>query len=173
MCFSIIKKHEGTIEVESKPGEGSAFYIYLPAATGKSIIFTPKSSEPFKGSGLFIVMDDQEVMRDVCRAMLQSMGYEVICTEDGQKAITIITNEINSGSKIAGAIFDLTVPGGMGGRATVEHLRKAGISFPIFAASGHADDPVFTQPVDFGFTGRIAKPFRKTELADLLKKYLT
>jgi PAS domain S-box-containing protein len=170
--YSIVKRHDGAIEVESEPGKGSSFHIFLPAEAGPVASSRAKVSRPFKGSGTFLIMDDQEVMRDISRDMLESLGYTVVYAESGQIAIDLITKEIKSGGTIAGAIFDLTVPGGMGGREAVDKLRDLGITLPIFAASGHADDPVLARPVDFGFTGSITKPFRKADLAELLGKHL-
>ena len=74
---------------------------------------------------------------------------------------------------LAGMIFDLTVPGGMGGKDAVKEIRKIDSRIPVFVASGYADDPVMKDPVAFGFTAGICKPFRITELSEMLNKHIT
>ena len=69
-------------------------------------------------------------------------------------------------------IFDLTIPGAMGGREAVSEVRKLDRDVPVFVASGYADDPEMAAPEKFGITASIGKPFRISGLADLLKKHL-
>jgi FixJ family two-component response regulator len=69
-------------------------------------------------------------------------------------------------------IFDLTVPGAMGGVQAVRDVREAGARMPVFVASGYADDPAMASPEKFGFTASIRKPFRKAELARMLERHL-
>lgn len=85
-----------------------------------------------------------------------------------------ITKETRENRTLAGMIFDLTVPGGMGGRAAIEIIRKldVGADIPAFVASGYADDPVMKTPVSYGFTASICKPFSITELSEMLNSYL-
>jgi CheY-like chemotaxis protein len=69
-------------------------------------------------------------------------------------------------------IFDLTVSGGMGGKAAIEEIRKTNTDIPAFVASGYADDPIMKKPAEHGFTASICKPFMKSELSEMLNKYL-
>jgi CheY-like chemotaxis protein len=69
-------------------------------------------------------------------------------------------------------VFDLTVPGGMGGKEAVVEVRKIAPKTPVFVASGYADDPVMAHPGDFGFTASLRKPFRRSEFARMLESHL-
>ena len=166
--FSIVKRHGGAIEVESQPGKGSVFHVFLPAIAKRISSSRPKETAVHLGSGTFLVMDDESVMLDVTRGMLESCGYTVACVENGLDALKFFSEEAQAGREISGAIFDLTVPGAMGGKEAVSQIRKMGCKIPIFAASGHAEDPIIANPLAFGFTGSICKPFRKSELLALL-----
>ncbi|HEX7511457.1 MAG TPA: response regulator [Chitinivibrionales bacterium] len=170
--YSIIKRHGGTIDVESQPGAGSMFHIYIPAIVKEISASERTPDSVFKGSGTFLVMDDESVMLEVTRGMLESFGYTVVCFETGKDAVSFINTETKTGRAMAGAIFDLTVPGGMGGKDAVCAVRGVAPTLPIFASSGHAEDPIIADPKAFGFTGSICKPFRKSDLAALLNEYI-
>jgi len=171
-CYSIINRHGGCIDVESEPGKGSSFHVYLPASMETASSSRKKSVKTHKGSGTFLVMDDEEVMRDAVGDMLETLGYSVVSKENGKEAVDFFASETNANRKITGMIFDLTVPGGMGGKAAIEEIRKLNKDIPAFVASGYADDPVMKKPAEHGFTASICKPFRKVEVSEMLNKYM-
>ncbi|MBL8025079.1 MAG: PAS domain S-box protein [Fibrobacteres bacterium] len=171
-CYSIINRHGGCIDVESEQGKGSTFKIYLPAAPGAALAAVRLLDKNHNGSGTFLIMDDEEVMRDIIGDMLVSLGYTVISKENGKEAVEFLLTETNANRTITGLIFDLTVPGGMGGKAAIEEIRKTNKSIPAFVASGYADDPVMKNPTEYGFMASICKPFRKSELSEMLNKHM-
>jgi CheY-like chemotaxis protein len=69
-------------------------------------------------------------------------------------------------------IFDLTVPGGMGGMETVKEIRKVNKELPIFVTSGYAENSVMKNPGEYGFTASIVKPFTIAELSEMLNNHL-
>ncbi len=171
-CYSIIKKHGGSIDVESKINVGSTFHILLPAATGVAAEPVNKQTVSFKGQGIFVIMDDEEIMREVIGDMIKSLGYTVELFHNGYTTIDFFKNEIESGQSIAGAILDLTIPGSMGGKEAVSLLKEISPETVFLATSGNSEDVVISRPKEFGFSASIAKPFKKSELMDLLQKYM-
>jgi two-component system, cell cycle sensor histidine kinase and response regulator CckA len=116
-------------------------------------------------------MDDEELMLNMVTGILRSFGYEVVGLKDGREVLDFYREALKQGRSLAAMIFDLTVPGGMGGRETIAEVRRLG-DMPVFVASGYADDLVMAHPEDYGFDGSIAKPFTSKELSQLLNTYL-
>lgn len=171
-CYSIINRHGGCIDVESEQGKGSTFKVYLPASLEAVSAAKKTTDKTHTGSGIFLIMDDEEAMRNIIGDMLKSLGYVVISKENGKDAVDCFLSETKANRKITGLVFDLTVPGGMGGRAAIAEIRKVNKQIPAFVASGYADDPIMKNPAEYGFTASICKPFRKNELVEMLNRYL-
>jgi two-component system, cell cycle sensor histidine kinase and response regulator CckA len=171
-CYSIVDRHGGCIDVESELGKGSTFHLYLPASIEPISIPAGKTHGKHTGSGIFLVMDDEEAIRDVMKMMLESFGYEVVLKEDGKDAVNFFMTETKANRKITGMIFDLTIPGGMGGKEAIGEIRKICLDTPVFVASGYSVDPIMSNPGKYGFSASIRKPFRGSELSELLEKHL-
>lgn len=170
--YSIIKKHNGIIDVKTSKGNGTTFVIYLPAHEGKIEQRINHKIDYHEGSGYFIIMDDVEDIRDTISDMLELFGYDVIKMNKGEDTLSFFKEQIAKNSKVAGMIFDLTIPGGMGGKETIKLVREIDSRVPVFVSSGYADDPVMANPKEYGFTESIVKPFRLKELIEVLNKYI-
>jgi CheY-like chemotaxis protein len=171
-CYSILRRHDGCIDVESEPGKGSTFHLYLPASTKASKLTKKEKTTQHKGQGTFLVMDDEESIRKITKKMVELFGYDVILTNNGQEAIDAFMDATNENKKFAGMIFDLTVKGNIGGEEAINEIRKICNETPAFVASGYSGDPIMADPQKHGFTASICKPFTKAELSELLEKYL-
>ena len=104
-CFSIISRHDGYISVESEQGKGTVFHIYLPASDEAAPSKTAESDTVHHGSGEFLIMDDEEVMRDILRGMLTNLGYTVLCAQDGKEAVSLFLQETKAGRHIRGMLL--------------------------------------------------------------------
>ncbi|MFZ5950795.1 MAG: PAS domain S-box protein [Candidatus Rifleibacteriota bacterium] len=171
-CFSIIKRHGGCIDVESAPGKGSTFTVFIPATPESSSGEKATISEGHTGSGTFLIMDDEETIRDLLASMLESMGYKVICVINSKQALEEFARKDNGKCRFVAVFLDLTIPGDPGGKETIKKIREIDQFIPAFVASGYADDPVMASPTRHGFNGSISKPFTKAELEQLLNKHL-
>ncbi|HJX63412.1 MAG TPA: PAS domain S-box protein [Polyangia bacterium] len=171
-CYSIINRHDGCIDVESRQGKGSTFHFYLPASTETAVASSVPTIER-RGSGTIIVVDDDAVVRHTVQRMLESLGYTVVCKHEGKEAIDFYVRETNAKACFVAMILDLTIPGGMGGVEAVAAMRKLNKDIPIFVASGYADNSVMRNPIEHGFTASISKPFTISDLSQMLRKYLS
>jgi PAS domain S-box-containing protein len=168
ICYSIVKKHNGYIEVTSHPGQGTEFMLYFPAArqAPTTEIRRPEPQHLHLGCGAALVMDDEEYIRSITSSMLQKMGYETATARDGAEALKLL-----NAKPFKLALLDLTIPGGMGGVETVRAIRqRQAKDLCVIAISGYSEDHSIAAPRDCGFDASLAKPFNMAELAGLLNK---
>jgi PAS domain S-box-containing protein len=172
-AYAILKKHDGHIEVESRPGDGATFHVWLPASAEEAAPGAgPIERELKSGRGLVLVMDDDDMVRRMVSSMLTHLGYEPIAACDGAEALERVRSLLAQGKRLGAAMLDLTVRSGEGGRETVRPLRQLVPDLPVIAWSGYSDDPVMAEPARFGFSASLRKPFRLNELSDLLDQLM-
>jgi PAS domain S-box-containing protein len=170
-AYSIVKKHEGHITLESKQGFGTTFYIYLPASPEKLHI-KKRDKTLMRGHGKVLVMDDEDMVRLVTGKMLYQLGYAAEFVKNGDEAITVYKKAKKSSKGFDAVIIDLTIPGGMGGKETIRKLIDVDPQVKAIVASGYAHDPVMSEYKDYGFCGAVPKPFTIEELGKLLQSIL-
>ncbi|HEX2862595.1 MAG TPA: ATP-binding protein, partial [Lacunisphaera sp.] len=164
---SIIKKHRGHIEVESIVGRGTTFRIWLAAATqgaARATVVNPRFtvSRPAR----VLVMDDEDAIRRVAGRMLSLAGHEAVFATEGAEAVEAYEGARKAGRPFDVVIFDLTVPGGMGGKEAVEELRKVDPDIRAIASSGYSSDPVMANPQAYHFRSCLPKPY---DIPDLIR----
>jgi two-component system cell cycle sensor histidine kinase/response regulator CckA len=116
------------------------------------------------GTSRILVMDDEEIIQDVLSTMLDFLGYEAHVVSDGAEAIDRYSKAMESGEPFAAVIIDLTIPGGMGGKEAVHHLRAIDPNVRVIVSSGYSSDPAVTNYRDHGFSAAISKPFKLEDL---------
>ncbi|MDY6951396.1 MAG: response regulator, partial [Thermodesulfobacteriota bacterium] len=172
-AYSIVDKHDGRITVASQAGVGTTFHIFLPAARGQGEGQrgeAPKGGEGSRFKGRLLVMDDEEMLRELAGKMLQRLGYEVALTRDGAEAIEVYKRAMDAGKPFDAVILDLTVRGGMGGKEAVRKLKEIDPKVKAIVSSGYSDNPVMTNWQQFGFDGAMEKPYQKLDLMRVLEK---
>jgi len=171
--YSIVRKHGGDIEVSSVQGQGTCFRIRLPAArAATSRPETVDTAAPRVRTGRILFMDDEEPLRRLGQALLQSLGYDVKAVADGGLVAAEYETARRIGRPFDLVLLDLTVPGGMG---AVEALKQVRIKDPAVRAvvmSGYASDPVCTDPGAHGFRGVLSKPYRVVDLGRTIQAAL-
>lgn len=170
MCRSIIKVHGGHIAVESKRGAGTRFTFYLPALQSRcsSQGEAGEDEHLVKGKGSVLVMDDEEMVRQIASDMLSYIGYTVTVCEDGKTAVGAFRRAAKDGRPFDYAVLDLTIPGSGGAVAILSELRAIDPKAKVLVSSGYAEDPVVVRPGDFGFDGAVRKPYTIEQLSRAL-----
>ena len=169
ISYSIIRAHNGGITVESEPGVGSRFTVYLPAsATRVQLARQVREELPSGFHGRVLIMDDEEMVGEVAQEMLANIGYTATLTASGQEAIHEFQSAEHRGEPYDAVILDLTVPGGMGGGEAVGHIKKIRGDVAALVMSGYADDAVLARYRDYGFDGVLPKPFMIPDLRRVL-----
>jgi CheY-like chemotaxis protein len=171
-AYSIVKKHGGEIVVESERGAGTTFHIYLPAADvkQKQEFTTPPSSAHPKGR--ILVMDDEEIIREVVGALLKHLGYSVDYARDGLETLQVYQQAKESGKPFDSVLMDLTIVDGMGGRETIERLLQLDPDVKAIVSSGYSTDPIMSRFRDYGFVAALDKPYKLNELNAVLDEVL-
>lgn len=172
-CYSIIISHGGYIAVESEPGSGSTFTFYLPASEKKIERDASMPEHPLTGKGKILVMDDDEMIRDMARAILDTLGYEAVMAKDGSEAIDHYRKAQSAGAPFSAVIVDLTVIGGMGGEETMKKLLDIDPEVRAIVSSGYSNDPIMADFKKYGFRGVIAKPYKIVEMSVVLNEVIS
>lgn len=127
-------------------------------------------SAPFPVRGRVLVMDDEEVIREVVGGMLQYLGFACDLAVNGEAGLALYVQSLHSGEAYPLVITDLKVDEGMGGQEMARHILAADPQARIFVSSGDSQDPVMQEPVKYGFQGRVNKPYSVQRLAELLEE---
>ncbi len=169
ICHSIISKHDGYLTVDSVPGQGTVFTIYLPALGEEAAVDTPATGITKATKSLqVLVLEDEKMLRDIISEQLADLGHTPTLTEDGGQTINKYQELLDQGVVVDVVIMDLTIPGGMGGQKAAEQLRKIAPTVKIIVASGYSTDPVLANYSAYGFDAALAKPFDLMELSKAL-----
>jgi len=166
LCFSIIKKHNGSIHVESDLTMGTTFIVDLPAVTAADNEIHPEkaSIEAAGGCGhsasqRILVMDDDPELQEVMVEILSLLGHTVVVASEGKETLAVYQEFLGNELKFDLVILDLTIPGGMGGLETLKKLKEFNPDVKVIVSSGYSTDPIMANYAEYGFAGSIPKPF--------------
>lgn len=172
-AYSILKKHEGCLVVESTSESGTVFSFYIPASTSDDELAEGAESQLLKSSGKILVMDDDKMVRDMVGVMLEHLGYNAAFAEDGEKTLAKYVKAMQTNKPYDLVIMDLVIPGSMGGAETIKKLLHIDPHAKAIVSSGYSNDPVLSNYSKYGFVGVLAKPYHLNKLNVLLENILT
>jgi PAS domain S-box-containing protein len=167
VAYSIVRNHNGILDVQTRPGQGSTFRFLLPAS-----VDNPPPAKPHPplqlNSGRVLVMDDDESVVRASRRMLKSLGCEPVIVGDGQEALAAYDQAIAEGRPFRLVIMDLTIPGKMSGREAVSRLKAKHPQARVVVSSGYSNDTVLSDYAKYGFDGVLPKPYDINDISKLL-----
>jgi two-component system, cell cycle sensor histidine kinase and response regulator CckA len=166
--YAIIKHHRGIIRVDSQPGQGSTFHIFLPVSTKEAVAEPSREDAILRGSGTVLLVDDEDGVRTVAGRILQQLGYQVLSAENGRRALEIYRQERD---RIDLVILDMLMPG-MGGAETFRELQGLDPGVRVLLSSGYSLDGETQQVMTAGARGFIQKPYRLAVLSQQVAEIL-
>lgn len=166
-AYGIIRSHGGAISVSSAKGKGSTFRLFLPVGR-----VTPVPREPIPGSslgeGLVLLVEDEQMLRELGASALGSLGYEVATAADGQEAVEVFSR---LHERLCAVVLDLKMPR-MGGREAFIELRRINPSVPVIICTGYGENEEVQELMTLGARGMLAKPYQIAVLAAKLRSVL-
>jgi CheY-like chemotaxis protein len=166
--LGIVRGHHGALRVYSEPGKGTTFKILFPAASGSleqasDQLVVPGQWQP---SGVILVVDDEETIREVASMMLEDMGFSVLTAEDGVDALVVYRQHQQ---EIVGVLMDMTMPK-MDGKECFRELRRINADVKVILSSGYNEQDATSRFVGQGLAGFIQKPYSPEALMAIVRE---
>ena len=167
-AFGIVKNHNGIIHFASKLGEGTTFFIYLPASDRAAETDISAQEIIRMGSETILIVDDEEHVLEACDTMLKRLGYKTILAQNGKKAVDIFQKQ---NSEIDLIILDMIMPE-MDGLTAYEYLKEIKPDVKVILASGYSITDNVKEIVDKGCDEFIQKPFSLSQISQITRELL-
>jgi CheY-like chemotaxis protein len=170
----IVRGHHGAVVVQSPPSGGFTVQVLLPCPSspqlGDSRRLTPRpaTSGTYRGTGTVLVVDDEEMVREVARIALVQAGFTVLTAKDGVDGVETVRTR---GDELVAVILDLTMPR-LDGRAAYAKIRTERPGLPVFIISGYSREEASERLAATGIAGFVQKPFNPPDLVTALRQTL-
>jgi CheY-like chemotaxis protein len=169
MVYGIIKGHRGMIDVTSELGRGTTFEIYLPATEKALVKEQTAAIQILIGTETVLLVDDEQMVLEVTRELLESLGYRVYAAGSGQEEIAVYMEKRN---EIDLVILDMVMPGLSGGE-TFDRLREIDPQIRVLLSSGYSITGQAKQILERGCNGFLQKPFQLKTLSQKIREVLS
>jgi len=163
--YNTIREHDGMIAVESEVGNGTVFNIFFPASAGRIPMEARPSKTMATGKGAILFVEDEELICDIGKQMLEEMGYFCLTALDGRSALEIYEEKRH---QIDMVILDMAMPD-MGGGETFDRLIEVNPEIKVLLSSGRGLDGEVSDILKRGCTAFIQKPFNMNELSQKIR----
>ena len=162
MVYGVTKSHRGSVTVHSDEGQGSTFEVYLPYTANLSLRSPKPRRELVRGAGTILVVDDEEIIRELARELLGQLGYTVITANDGIQALDVFRERRD---EIDLAVIDVMMPR-MGGRECLQKLREIDPSLKAIFATAYSSEELRDGELEGAHAAILQKPYRMQQLSE-------
>ncbi|MFZ2447648.1 MAG: PAS domain S-box protein [Syntrophobacteraceae bacterium] len=173
IAHSVIKRHNGQIKVESQLGRGTGISILIPASTARAVSSVLRPAPIPVGRKRVLVMDDEEMLGDLLKTMVEHLGFEAGLALNGEQVIEMYADAMEEGRDWDVLILDLTIKGGMGGKDTLQKLLYLNPDVKAVVSSGYSNDPIMSDYGRYGFKDILSKPYALEQLKRVLNRVLS
>lgn len=163
---SVIKDHQGFVDLQTVEGEGTSFFIYFPVTT--ETLLDDKSVQPQRGSGSVLVVDDEPLQRNVCCNLLKRLGYQVDSVESGEKAVELLKQTPREL-----VVLDMIMPPGIDGAETYRQIAEVHPAQKAIIVSGYSESDRVALALKLGAGEFVKKPFTINQIAAAAKRELS
>jgi CheY-like chemotaxis protein len=165
--LGIVRAHHGALKVYTQPGRGTTFKLLFPVSKQSVTELPAEPVGDLAGSGIVLVVDDEEVVRRAARHALERYGYHILLANDGREALEIYQRE----PAIALVLLDLTMPV-MSGEETLRQLQTMDSEVRVLLTSGYNEVEAVQRFAGKGLAGFIQKPYTAASLAERVKEVM-
>ncbi len=168
--LGIVRGHKGAIRVNSEPGRGTSVKVLFPVADEpvEANIVRPVEADSWRGEGLVLVVDDEEIVRSTAERVLEALGFEVLLASDGREGLETFRSHAD---QVRVVLLDMTMPE-RDGRETFTALRRLRPDVRVILSSGYNEQEVTSAFAGEGLAGFIQKPYAPHQLAAVLRGIL-
>jgi len=168
MVHGIVRRHQGSIQISSEPGQGTEVRVYLPAGEAWSHRVMKSEKAVPGGAETILIVDDEEVVCNLLEQILQQAGYTVLQARSGEEAVRVYQEQ---GDKVDLVILDVVMPR-LGGKPTLERLRRINPAVRIMISSGYGDEEQAREMLAAGVQGFLHKPYEAKTVLRMVREAL-